>query len=83
RGIDVGAKSDIFRTLRRLAGEGLAILFSTSDLEEVMALSDRIAVMSNGRITTILDRAEASEEAIVRAASIGHKSTQTSGDIAP
>ena len=83
RGIDVGAKADVFRTMRRLAGEGLAILFSTSDLEEVMALSDRIAVMSNGRITTILDRAEASEEAIVRAASIGHKSTQTSGDIAP
>ncbi len=78
RGIDVGAKADVFRTMRRLAGEGLAILFSTSDLEEVMALSDRIAVMSNGRITTILDRAEASEDAIVKAASVGHKSTQSS-----
>jgi erythritol transport system ATP-binding protein len=44
RGIDVGAKADVFRTMRRLAAKGLAILFSTSDLEEVMALSDRIAV---------------------------------------
>lgn len=74
RGIDVGAKADVFRTMRRLAGEGLAILFSTSDLEEVMALSDRIAVMSNGRITAILDRADASEELIIKAASEGHKS---------
>jgi len=76
RGIDVGAKADVFRTMRKLAGEGLAILFSTSDLEEVMALSDRIAVMSNGRITTILDRADATEELIVRAASEGHKSAE-------
>ena len=74
RGIDVGAKADVFRTMRKLAGEGLAILFSTSDLEEVMALSDRIAVMSNGKITTILDRADATEELIVKAASEGHKS---------
>ena len=77
RGIDVGAKADVFRTMRRLAGEGLAILFSTSDLEEVMALSDRIAVMSNGRITTILDRKDATEEAIVKAASVGHKTAET------
>ncbi|WP_276121646.1 sugar ABC transporter ATP-binding protein [Pararhizobium qamdonense] len=74
RGIDVGAKADVFRTMRKLAGEGLAILFSTSDLEEVMALSDRIAVMSNGKVTTILDRADATEELIVKAASEGHKS---------
>ncbi|PKA44601.1 sugar ABC transporter ATP-binding protein [Rhizobium sullae] len=73
RGIDVGAKADVFRTMRRLASEGLAILFSTSDLEEVMALSDRIAVMSNGRLVTILDRKEATEEAIVAASAEGHK----------
>lgn len=84
RGIDVGAKADVFRTMRRLAGEGLAILFSTSDLEEVMALSDRIAVMSNGKVTTILDRADATEELIVKAASEGHKSAEhkTIGEIA-
>jgi erythritol transport system ATP-binding protein len=73
RGIDVGAKADVFRTMRRLAGEGLAILFSTSDLEEVMALSDRIAVMSNGRLVTILDRAAATEEAVIAASAEGHK----------
>ncbi len=77
RGIDVGAKADVFRTMRRLAGEGLAILFSTSDLEEVMALSDRIAVMSNGRLVTILDRAAATEEAIIAASAEGHKQRRT------
>lgn len=51
RGIDIGAKAEIFRTMRRLAGEGLGILFVTSDLEEVLALSDRILVMANGRLT--------------------------------
>jgi len=73
RGIDVGAKADVFRTMRRLAGEGLAILFSTSDLEEVMALSDRIAVMSNGRLVTVVDRSDATEEMIVSASAEGHK----------
>ncbi|MDX3926455.1 MAG: sugar ABC transporter ATP-binding protein [Shinella sp.] len=76
RGIDVGAKADVFRTMRRLAGEGLAILFSTSDLEEVMALSDRIAVMSNGKLVTVIDRAEATEEMIVKASAEGHKTAQ-------
>ncbi len=76
RGIDVGAKADVFRTMRRLAGEGLAILFSTSDLEEVMALSDRIAVMSNGRLVTVIDRRDATEELIVKASAEGHKTTR-------
>lgn len=73
RGIDVGAKADVFRTMRKLAGEGLAILFSTSDLDEVMALSDRIAVMSSGRLVCVMDRADASEDIIVKASSEGHK----------
>ncbi|MBD8553549.1 sugar ABC transporter ATP-binding protein [Rhizobium sp. CFBP 8762] len=73
RGIDVGAKADVFRTMRRLAGEGLAILFSTSDLEEVMALSDRVAVMSNGRLITVLDREHATEAAVIAASAEGHK----------
>lgn len=50
RGIDIGAKAEVFRTMRDLAAQGLGILFVTSDLEEVMALSDRILVMANGRI---------------------------------
>jgi erythritol transport system ATP-binding protein len=77
RGIDVGAKADVFRTMRRLASEGLAILFSTSDLEEVMALSDRIAVMSNGRLVTVVDRKDATEEMIVSASAEGHKTRRT------
>ena len=72
RGIDVGAKADVFRTMRRLAGNGLAILFSTSDLEEVMALSDRIAVLSNGRLIAVFDRSEATEDAIIAASAKGH-----------
>jgi len=72
RGIDVGAKADVFRTMRRLAAEGLAILFSTSDLEEVMALSDRIAVLSNGQLVDVFNRAEATEDAIIAASAKGH-----------
>ncbi|MBO9096942.1 MULTISPECIES: sugar ABC transporter ATP-binding protein [Rhizobium] len=76
RGIDVGAKADVFRTMRRLAGEGLAILFSTSDLEEVMALSDRIAVLSNGKLVAIFNRDDATEEAIIAASAKGHGHTR-------
>jgi erythritol transport system ATP-binding protein len=72
RGIDVGAKADVFRTMRKLAGNGLAILFSTSDLEEVMALSDRIAVLSNGKLVAVFDKSEATEEAIIAASAKGH-----------
>ena len=71
RGIDVGAKADVFRTMRKLPREGLGILFATSDLDEVMALSDRIAVMSNGKLTGVFDRAEATEAAIVAASAHG------------
>ncbi|RDJ05556.1 sugar ABC transporter ATP-binding protein [Rhizobium grahamii] len=72
RGIDVGAKADVFRTMRRLAANGLAILFSTSDLEEVMALSDRIAVLSNGQLVAVFNGIEATEDAIIAASAKGH-----------
>jgi erythritol transport system ATP-binding protein len=75
RGIDIGAKAEVFRTMRRLAADGLGILFVTSDLEEVMALSDRIIVMSKGRITGDFQRAEATEQAVVAASSVGHDIT--------
>jgi len=51
RGIDIAAKAEIYRTMRVLAAEGIGILFVSSDIEEVMALSDRILVMADGRIT--------------------------------
>jgi erythritol transport system ATP-binding protein len=72
RGIDVGAKADVFRTMRKLSRDGLGIIFATSDLDEVMALSDRIAVMSNGRLTGMFDRKEATEEKVVAASAKGH-----------
>jgi erythritol transport system ATP-binding protein len=67
RGIDIGAKAEVFRTMRKLADDGLAVLFSTSDLMEVMAVPDRILVMSNGKLTGNFKRAEATEEALVTA----------------
>lgn len=50
RGIDIGAKAEVFRTMRDLAADGLGILFVTSDLDEVLALSDRILVMATGKV---------------------------------
>ena len=67
RGIDIGAKADVFKVMRDLSKAGLGILFVTSDLEEVMALSDRILVMSNGRLAAEFGPGEATEEAVVLA----------------
>ena len=80
RGIDVGAKAEVFRTMRRLAAEGLGILFVTSDLEEVMSLSDRILVMSNGRITGEFEGGAADEAAIVAASAVGTRAGRRGGD---
>ena len=68
RGIDVGAKAEVHRIIAGLADEGLAILLISSELPEILHLSDRILVMHEGRLTADLPRAEASEEAILRAA---------------
>ena len=78
RGIDVGAKADVFLTMRKLAAQGLGIIFVTSDLEEVMALSDRIAVMSNGQMTALFDRSDATEAKVVAASAAGHGPTRRS-----
>ena len=68
RGIDVGAKAEIYALMRRLAESGVAIIMISSDMEEVLGESDRIAVMHEGAITGILTREEASEEAIMKLA---------------
>ncbi|MEW1912623.1 sugar ABC transporter ATP-binding protein [Kitasatospora sp. NPDC085895] len=65
RGIDVGAKAEIYRIIADLAAEGVAILVISSELPEVLGLADRIVVMQNGRITGELDRADATEEAVL------------------
>ena len=72
RGIDIGAKAEVFLVMRKLAAEGLGIIFVTSDLEEVMSLSDRILVMSNGQITGEFTMETATNEALVQASAVGH-----------
>ncbi len=68
RGVDVGAKAEIYVRMRNLAREGVAILMISSDMEEALALSDRLAVMHEGHITGILARADATEESVMRLA---------------
>lgn len=68
RGIDVGAKAEIYDLMRGLAKKGVAILMISSDMEEVLHLSDRIAVMHEGAISGFLTRDEASEEAVMQLA---------------
>jgi erythritol transport system ATP-binding protein len=72
RGIDVGAKAEIFQLMSRLAAEGYGVLFVSSELKEVLAMGDRILVMSKGAITGEFSRAEATEERLVAASAIGH-----------
>ena len=73
RGIDVGAKVEIYKLINDLAGRGTAVLFISSELEELMACCDRILVMSNGEIQGRFGRAEFDEEQILHAAFRGHK----------
>ena len=68
RGIDVGAKAEIYQLIRKLAGSGVAVIVISSEMEEVLGISDRIAVMHEGRLTGILQRAQFSEEAVMRLA---------------
>ncbi len=68
RGVDVGAKSEIYALLDQLAAEGTAILMISSDLEEILGMSDRVAVLHEGRLAGILSRKELSEEAVMRLA---------------
>jgi ribose transport system ATP-binding protein len=68
QGVDVGAKAEIHRLIRQLADEGTAVMLISSDLEEVVAACDRVAVMHDGRITGILDRAACTPESIMQLA---------------
>jgi len=71
RGIDVGAKADIYALMREWVGAGIAILLITSEMEELLALSDRILVMHRGRLAAEFPRAEATKERVL-AAAMGH-----------
>ncbi len=68
RGVDVGARAEIYRLLRALAAKGVALLVVSSDLPEVLALADRIIVMAEGRTVGTLNGGEATEESVLRLA---------------
>jgi ribose transport system ATP-binding protein len=65
RGIDVGAKAEIYRLVRALANAGVAVLMISSDMEEVIGVSDRIAVMHEGAVAGVLQREQFSEENVL------------------
>ena len=71
RGIDVGAKEEIYELLEQLCGQGKAILMISSELPEVLRMSHRIAVMAHGHITGFLDNEEATQENIMELATVG------------
>ena len=72
RGIDVGAKAEIYRLMRDLADRGAVILMISSDMEEILNVSDRIAVMHEGEITGVLERADCNEQNVMQLA-VGKK----------
>jgi ribose transport system ATP-binding protein len=78
RGIDVGAKSEIYRLMGNLADNGVAIIMISSDMEEILGVADRIAVMHEGRITGVLERSQFDQETIMRLA-VG-KTAEAGGD---
>lgn len=75
-GIDIGAKTEIHKLLRKLASEGMGVIVISSELPEVLAVSDRILVMRHGRIAGELDIAEATQENIMNYAMLGSKKSE-------
>ena len=71
RGIDVGAKEEIYDLIESLSAQGKAIIVISSELPEVLRLSHRIAVMAQGRITGFLDNEDATQENIMELATVG------------
>lgn len=80
RGVDVAAKAEILQTMRRMADQGLAVAFASSDLAEILDGADRILVMARGRITAELNVADATEEALTAAASVAPVTSVGRGD---
>ena len=73
RGIDVGAKSEIYALMEELAESGVAILYVSSEMEEILGMADRALVMHEGRISGELTREELTEENIMHLATGGEK----------
>ena len=78
RGVDVGAKVEIYSILRRLAAQGIGVLFTSSEIEEIQALADRALVLCQGRIAAQFDRSEFSDESLFASASPNITSTPAS-----
>ncbi|WP_121640554.1 sugar ABC transporter ATP-binding protein [Virgibacillus sp. Bac330] len=71
RGVDIGAKKEIYTMMNELSKEGVAIIMISSELPEVLGISDRVMVMHEGEITAFIDREEADQESIMTAATGG------------
>ncbi len=81
QGIDVGAKSEIHALMTDLAAEGVAVLMISSELPEILGMSDRVAVMYGGRVVEVLDRAEATQEKVL-ALALGHSPEEVAASLA-
>jgi rhamnose transport system ATP-binding protein len=68
QGVDVGAKAEIHKLIRRLTAQGLAVVMISSELPEILGMSDRIAVMRAGTIVAVLDRKDANAHSVIGAA---------------
>ena len=68
RGIDVGAKAEIYKLMRELADKGVGVMMISSDMEEILGVSDRVVVMHEGALMKVLERSECNEEAIMKLA---------------
>jgi len=79
RGVDVGAKAEIYSIINDLAEDGMALLVISSEMPELLGLSDRIVVMQAGRVTGELDRSEATEEKVL-ALAMAHDLITTGGN---
>jgi ABC-type sugar transport system ATPase subunit len=77
RGIDVGAKAEIHGLIGELARQGVGILMISSELPEILGISDRVVVMQAGRVTGEFDRRSATQEAIMHAATGGNSGNLT------
>lgn len=81
RGIDIGAKQEIYQLIEQLASKGMAIIMVSSELPEILALSHKIIVMCESQVTAYIDRADASEEIIMKAAvPVGKSADKEPGD---
>jgi putative multiple sugar transport system ATP-binding protein len=83
RGIDVGAKFEIYGIIQRLAAEGKGVIVVSSELPELLGISDRIYTICEGRITGVLDRAEANQESLMRLMTVTSSTHTPEAEIGP